>query len=53
MTNRELLMRHLSRHNANILLESRHLVVWEYNGVVTTDEFRDDGSAVSRSWTEV
>lgn len=53
MTHRELLMRHLTRHNATILLNTRHLVMWEYNGMITTDEFRDDGSAVCRSWTKV
>ena len=52
MTHRELLMRHLTRHNAIILLNTRRLVVWEYNGMITTDEFRDDGSAVGRSWAK-
>lgn len=49
MTHRELLMRHLARHKANILLNTRHLVMWEYDGWITIDEFRDDGSAVGRS----
>ena len=49
MTHRELLMRHLNKHNATIVLNSKHLVIWEYNGWVTFDEFNDDGSAVSRT----
>lgn len=53
MTNRELLMRHIIRHNANILLNTSHIIVWEYNGIITTDEFSDDGSAIGRSWTKV
>ena len=49
MTHRELLMRHLTRHEANILLNTRHIVMWEYNGWITIDEFHDDGSAIGRS----
>ena len=52
MTHRELLIRHITRHGADIILNTRHFVIWEYNGIITTDEFRDDGSAIGRSWAK-
>lgn len=52
MTHRELLMKHLNRHNATIVLNSKNLVIWEYDGWVTIDEFNDDGSAVGRTCHE-
>ena len=52
MTNRESLIRHLNRHNATIVLNSKNLVIWEYDGWVTIDEFNDDGSAVCRTCHE-
>ena len=52
MTHRELLMRHLNRHNATIVLNSKNLVIWEYDGCVTIYEFNDDGSAVGRTCHE-
>ncbi len=50
MTHYEKLINHLNRHNAEILLNTKRIVIWQYNGRITTDEFHEDGSAAGRSW---
>jgi hypothetical protein len=50
MTHYEILIRHLTRHNATILLKTPRLVMWEYNNTITVDEFNADGSAIGRSF---
>ena len=51
MTHYELLIRHLTRHNATILLKTPRLVMWEYKDTITVDTFDENGKATGRSFS--
>ena len=51
MTHYEILIRHLTRHNATILLKTPRIVMWQYGDCITVDEFNADGSAVGRTYS--
>lgn len=50
MTNYELLIRHLNRHNITILMQTSRLIMWQYEDTVTIDTFNANGKAIGRTY---
>lgn len=50
MTNYELLIHHLTRHNITILLQTSRLVMWQHEDTITLDTFDANGKAIDRTY---